>query len=223
MPQPDLITLTEPRSPVSEAYRTLRTSLEFSGLDRPLHSLLVTSPAADEGKAVVLANLAVIMAEGGRQVILVEGDLRKPALHDLFGANNDRGLCDLVQDKAVPDSLPLQESGIDGIKLLTSGSPSSNPSVLLGSDRMKTIIQALTEQADLVLFSAPPVIAVTDAVLLAAQVDGTLLIVRAGGTERAHAQRAKALLEKVNANLVGAVLTNASGDSVLKNYYKERS
>jgi non-specific protein-tyrosine kinase len=88
MPQPDLITLTDPRSPVSEAYRTLRTSLEFSSLDHPLRSLLVTSPAADDGKATVLANLAVILAESGRSVILAEGDLRKPALHDIFGVRN---------------------------------------------------------------------------------------------------------------------------------------
>jgi len=223
MPHPDLITLTEPRSPVSEAYRTLRTSLEFSGLDRPLHSLLVTSPAADDGKAAVLANLAVVMAEGGRRVILVEGDLRKPALHDLFGLNNETGLSSLIQGEAMPQELPLQDSGIDGIKLLTSGPLPPNPSVLLGSDRMKAVIETLTGQADLVLLSAPPVIAVTDAALLAAQVDGTLLIVRAGGTERAHVQRAKALLEKVNANLVGAVLTNATRDGVLKDYYKERS
>ena len=222
MSQADLITLTDPRSPVSEAYRTLRTSLEFSGLDRPLHSLLVTSPATDDGKATILANLAVIMAEGGRQVILVEGDLRKPALHDVFGVDNDIGLSNLIQSDAAPDDLFLQASGIDGLKLLTSGPQSSNPSVLLGSERMKTLIQALTEQAGLVLVSAPPVIAVTDAALLAAQVDGTLLIVRAGGTEREHVRRAKALLDKVNARLVGAVLANVNRDSVLVNYYKER-
>jgi non-specific protein-tyrosine kinase len=223
MPQPDLITLTEPRSPVSEAYRTLRTSLEFSSLDRPLRSLLVTSPAADDGKAMVLANLAAIMAEGGRQVILAEGDLRKPALHDIFAASNDTGLSNLIQGHTALDDLLLQESGIDGVKLLTSGPLPPNPSVLLGSSRTKTVIQALTERADLVLFSAPPIVAVTDATLLAAQVDGTVLIVRAGRTEREHAQRAKALLEKVNARLVGAVLTNATRDSALVNYYRERS
>lgn len=223
MPQPDLITLTDPRSPVSEAYRTLRTSLEFSGLDRPLHSLLVTSPATDDGKTIFLANLAVIMAEGGRQVILVEGDLRKPALHDFFGVTNNMGLSTLIQSDVVPEDLALQASGIDGVKLLTSGPQSSNPSVLLGSERMKALVQALTKQADLVLFSAPPIIVVTDAALLASQVDGTLLIVRAGGTEREHARRAKALLDKVNARLVGAVLTNVTRDSILVNYYKERS
>jgi non-specific protein-tyrosine kinase len=144
-------------------------------------------------------------------------------LHDIFGVRNDTGLSDLVEGDSALCSLDLQESGIDGIKLLTSGPLPLNPSVLLGSGRMQKVIQALTEQADLVLFSAPPVIAVTDATLLAARVDGTLLIIRAGGTEREHAQRAKILLEKVNARLLGAVLTNATRDSVLANYYKERS
>lgn len=219
MPQPDLVTLTEPRSPTSEAYRTLRTSLEFSSLDHPLRSLLVTSPAANADKSVTLANLAVIMAEGGRQVILVDGDLRRPALHELFGVDNDVGLSDLVQGGDLA-SLPLKESGVEGLRLLTSGRLPQNPSILMGAARMKELIAALTEQADLVLFDAPPVVAVTDAALLAAQVDGTLLVIRVGSTQREHVQRAKALLEKVSAHLVGAALVNASLDSSMSSYYR---
>ena len=222
MSQPDLITLTAPRSPAAEAYRTLRTSLEFSSLDRPLRSLLVTSPAADEGKSVTLANLAVVMAEGGRKVILVDGDLRRPALHQIFGASNERGLSDLVLQEGDLDAVPLQETGVPGLHLLTSGQMPQNQtaSVLLGSARMGALVTALTGQADLVLFDAPPVIAVTDAVLLAARVDGTLLVIRAGSTQREHVLHAKALLEKVNAHLVGAALTNASLDSSISSYYK---
>ena len=100
MSQPDLITLTDPRSPASEAYRTLRTNLEFSSLDHPLRSLLVTSPAAKPDKSLALANLAVIMAEGGRQVILVDGDLRRPALHEIFGVDNEAGLSEAIRGQA---------------------------------------------------------------------------------------------------------------------------
>ena len=218
MSQPDLITLTDPRSPASEAYRTLRTNLEFSSLDHPLRSLLVTSPGANADKSVTLANLAVIMAEGGRRVILVDADLRRPALHEIFGLDNERGLSTLFNDGGGLE-IPLQDSGVTGLRLLTSGPLPQNPSIMLGSSRMEEIIARLTEMADLVLFDAPPVIAVTDAALLAARVDGTLLVVRAGGTLREHVEQAKALLEKVNAHLVGAVLTNASLDSSVSRYY----
>lgn len=222
MPQPDLITLTDPRSPAAEAYRTLRTNLEFSSLDHPIRSLLVTSPAADTDKSVTLANLAVIMVEGGRKVILVDADLRKPALHQVFGVGNESGLSDLVLQEGSLDVLPLQATGVQGLHLLTSGRMPSNqtPSVIMGSPRMGQVVATLTGQADLVLFDAPPVIAVTDAALLAAKVDGTLLVIRAGSTQREHLLRAKALLEKVNAHLVGAALTNASLDGSISRYYK---
>jgi len=220
MAQLDLITLTDPRSPASEAYRTLRTNLEFSSLDHPLRSLLVTSPAAGADKSITLANLAVIMVEGGRRVILVDGDMRKPVLHSVFGLENGQGLSDLLRQSANPDHLPLRETGVEGLSLLTSGPIPQNPSILLGSERMEQVIGLLAGQADMVLFDAPPIIAVTDAALLAARVDGTLLVIRAGSTQREHVQRAKALLEKVNAHLVGATLVNASLDSSVSSYYR---
>jgi capsular exopolysaccharide synthesis family protein len=223
MSQLDLITLTDPRSPASEAYRTLRTNLEFTGLEHSLRSLLVTS-AAGAVKSGMIANLAVIMAEGGRKVILVDGDLRRPELHEIFHLDNDRGLSDLLrpgegieQDDDL-DEL-LEESGVDGLRVLTSGPLPQNPSVLLGAPEMAQVIDALIAQADLVLFDAPPVLAVTDASLLASRVDGTLLVVRAGGTRREHVQQAKTLLGKVNARLVGAALTNARLDGAFSNYY----
>jgi capsular exopolysaccharide synthesis family protein len=220
MSQPDLITLTDPRSPASEAYRTLRTNLEFSSLDHPLHSLLVTSPAANVDKSQILANLAVIMAEGGRQVILVDADLRRPALHEIFGLANDKGLSDLIRADNDSIDLPLQAAGVTSLQVITSGHLPQNPSILIGSPKMTELIATLTEQADLVLFDAPPVIAVTDAALLAAKVDGTVLVIRAGSTQRDHVVRARTLLEKVNARLVGAALTNASLDSGVSGYYR---
>ena len=220
MSHPDLITLSEPRSPISEAYRTLRTNLEFSSLDHPLRSLLVTSPADNADKLMTLANLSVILAEGGRKVILVDGDLRRPELHEMFGVQNGAGLSDLLQQDSTPVQLPLRATKADTLSLLTSGQPPQNPSVLLGAKRMVEVIAALVSQADLVVINAPPVLAVTDAALLASQVDGTLLVIRAGSTQREHVQQAKALLEKVNARLIGAVLSNAALDSSVSSYYR---
>jgi non-specific protein-tyrosine kinase len=222
MSQLDLITMTDPRSPASEAYRTLRTNLEFSSLEHPLRSLLVTS-AAGAAKSGMVANLAVIMAEGGRNVILVDGDLRRPALHEIFHLENERGLSGLVRPGLglADQDFMTQESGVDGLRVLTSGPLPQNPSVLLGAPEMKLVIDALTAQADLVLFDAPPILAVTDASLLAARVDGTLLVVRARGTRREHVLQAKSLLEKVNARLVGAALTNARLDGAFSNYYAQ--
>ncbi len=208
---PDLITLIDARSAQAEAYRSLRTNLEFSSLDHPLRTLLVTSAAPDEGKSTTLANLGVISAQAGKRVILVDCDLRRPALHEAFGLGNNVGVTTAVLSSEAP--LPLQATGVPNLQVMTSGPLPPNPSEVLGSARMNTLLQQLTADADLVLLDAPPVIAVTDAVLLATKVDGVLLVIRAGQTKREHAERARDLLAKVNARLVGAVLNNAALDA----------
>jgi len=215
----DLITITNPRSPISEAFRTLRTNLEFSSLDHPLRTLVVTSAAPEEGKSTTLANLAVIMAEGGKRVILVDCDLRRPALHTVFGVSNGEGLTAMLRDDAALHDPPLQEVGVEGLSLLPSGPLPADPAVLLGSRRMREAIATLRERADLVLFDAPPIVAVTDTAVLAAQTDGALLILRAGSTRREYAERAKELLEKVNVRIIGVVLCNAPFDTTLQRYY----
>ncbi len=218
--QPDhLITVADPRSPVSEAYRTLRTNLDFSSLDKPIKTMLVTSAGPEEGKSTVLANLAVTTAQAGRKVILVDCDLRRPTLHNIFNLKNDVGLTTMVVDDAAMESPPLQDTGVEGLQLVSSGPLPPNPSELLGSRRMEEIIAALLERADVVLFDAPPVVAVTDAAVLATKVDGVLLVINAGGTKRDYARAAKARLEKVNANLLGAVLNNVRFDVSLHRYY----
>ncbi len=218
-----LITLTNPRSPIAEAYRSLRTNLEFSSLDQPLRTMIVTSAAPGEGKSTTLANLAVTIAQAGKRVILADCDLRRPAQHRLFGLPNSAGLTTMVVDDQAMSSPPLQETGVPNLWLLASGPPPPNPAELLGSRRMTDIIAALLDRADMVLFDAPPVIAVTDAAVLAAKVDGVLLVLRAGKTKREHVQRAKALLEKVNARVVGTVLTNVQPDASLQYYYAAES
>jgi non-specific protein-tyrosine kinase len=214
-----LVTLTSPRAPVSEAYRTLRTNLEFSSLDKPIKTMVVTSPGPEEGKSTTLANLAVTLAQAEKQVILVDCDLRRPSQHELFGLSNGVGLTTMVVDDEVMKNPPILDTGVAGLRLLTSGPLPPNPSELVGSRRMSEIIAALSEQADIVLFDAPPVVAVTDAAVLASRVDGVLLVVKAGGTKRDQARRAKALLEKVNAHVVGAVLNNIKMDTSYYRYY----
>jgi capsular exopolysaccharide synthesis family protein len=202
-----LIALRDPRAPASEAFRTLRTNIQFSSLDKPLHSLLVTSTVPDEGKSTTLANLAVTMAQAEQRVILVDCDLRRPSLHTLFDCSNDVGLTSMILSQ--DDELPLQETGVPGLSLLPSGPLPPRPADILGSKRMESVIARLRSQADIVLFDTPPVIAVTDAAVLATKVDGVLLVFQANKTSRDRARRARQMLEKVKANIVGVVLNNA--------------
>ena len=212
-----LITLTDPRAPQSEAYRTLRTNLQFYSLDNPIHSLVVTSPAAGEGKSTTVANLAVTMAQSGRRTILVDCDLRRPSLHEMFNLDGEPGLTNLMVGQT--NEPPLQETSVDNLWLLAGGAPPPNPADLLGSKKLDEVIDTLTAQADIVLFDAPPVVAVTDAAVLGAKVDGVLLVIHAGKTRREHAERAKELLEKARVRIIGATLTNAPHDSTVGDYY----
>jgi len=215
----ELITVTESRSPISEAYRTLRTNLDFAGLDRALKTLVITSAGVSEGKSTTLANLAIVSAQAGRRVILVDADLRRPTLHTVFGLANDAGLTTMMMDDAALASPPLIKTAVDGLSVLTSGPLPPNPAEVMGSRRMEEIIAALAERADQVLFDTPPVVAVTDAAVLATKVDGVVLVVSAGHTRRDHARTAVQRLQQINARLVGAVLTNVQVDTGLKGYY----
>ncbi|RME78109.1 MAG: tyrosine-protein kinase family protein [Chloroflexi bacterium] len=213
-----LITLTDPRSAVAEAYRTLRTNLEFSSLDDPLHTLLVAVPAPTENKSVVVANLAVVMADGDRPVILVDADLRRPHQHTLFDLPNEQGFTDLFRDGTAMENPPLQSVPNTTLKVLTSGPLPPIPSQLLASRKMGDVMARLSALAEVVIFDAPPVITANDASLLASRVDGVLLAVTAHHTRREHVKAAKDRLEKVNARLIGAVLTNAQVDAAALSY-----
>ena len=217
--RPDLITLTEPRSPAAEAYRTLRTNLTFfAALDRPIETLVVTSAGPDEGKSEVLANLAVTMAQGERRTILVDADLRRPGLHEIFGVSNDRGLMTMILEEGAVDNPPLLDVGLEKLSLMPSGPLPPNPADILGSSKMEQVISALKDRADVILFDAPPVVAVTDAAVLGTKVDGVLLVVSAGRTRRDHAERAKELLERVHVRILGAVLNETARGATLSGY-----
>lgn len=215
----ELVTISEPRSAVSEAYRTLRTNLDFASLDQACKTLVVTSAGVGEGKSTTLANLAVVSAQAGRRVILVDADLRRPTLHQVFGLDNEQGLTTAMMDESALASPPLQAAGVQGLSVLTSGPLPPNPADLMGSRRMEEVIAALAEQADQVLFDTPPVVAVTDAAVLATKVDGVLLVISAGKTRREYARTAVQRLEQINARLVGTVLTNVQMGTGFSGYY----
>lgn len=213
----DLITLTDPRSPVSEAYRTLRTNLSFYSLDDPIQTLVVTSSSTNEEKSTTVANLAVTMAQSGRKTILVDCDLRRSRQHEIFDVPMEPGLTNLILGEH--EGLALRETAVSNLRLLPSGTLPPNPADLLGSEKVDQIIAQLKDEAEIVLFDAPPAIAVTDAAVLGAKVDGVLLVINAGKTRRDHAERAKEILEKAKVRVVGAALINAPKDNTIRGYY----
>lgn len=215
----NLITITDPRSAVSEAYRTLRTNLQFATVGGALQTLVVTTPSPNEGKSTTVANLAVTFAQGGKQVIVVDADLRRPALHELFGIEGTTGLSNALVDEQLMANPPLVPvTGVERLRLLPAGAIPPNPAELVGSAELERVIERLKGMADIVLFDAPPVLPVTDAAILAKRTDGILLVLQAGKTKREHAARAKSMLEQVGARIVGTALTNAKVDSGVGGY-----
>ena len=202
-----LVAWLRTKSPESEAYRTLRTNIQFSSVDNPIRSLLVTSSSPGEGKSTTTANLAVVLAQTGQRVIVVDTDLRRPVLHKVFGIPNNIGLTtSLLAGENVSLEDYLQPTEIDTLSVLTSGPIPPNPSELLGSHRMQHLIEVLTQAADIVIFDSPPVLAVTDAVVLGRQVDGVLMVADAGNTREHALAQAAAELQKTGANVLGVAL-----------------
>lgn len=211
-----LITKINPRSPISEQYKTVRTNLQFSAVDGDLNSMLITSSAPSEGKSSVTANLAVVFAQQGKKVLLIDADMRKPTLHYTFRLDNRKGLSSvLVGGTTFEES--ITKSDIQGLDLLPCGPVPPNPSELLGSKSMERLLSEASLQYDLVIFDTPPVLAVTDAQILANICDGVVMVVRSKQTEYESAQKAKVLLEVGKAKLLGVVLN----DKVMKkgSYY----
>ncbi len=217
--------VSDPRSAAAEAYRTLRVNIQFASPDHPLRTILATSAGPDDGKSTTLANLAIALAETGAPTLLVDCDLRRPSLHTLFGLPNESGLTSLMlAGTAMPDAtgLPLQTTAVPNLRLLPSGPLPPNPAELLASRRMADLLTLLAAQATYVLFDTPPILAVADAAVLAPRVDGVLLVVRAGKTRRDLAVKARKMLEQVKANLVGAVLTDATLEGSAYAYYGKK-
>ena len=205
-----LITKTSPRDPISEAYRALRTNLGFSSIDDTLNSMLVTSSTPSEGKSTTAANVAIVMAQTGKRVILVDADLRRPVQHKIFGTSNNRGLTTAILDTETSIKKHINASGIDNLYIMSSGPIPPNPSELLNSQRMEQLLLALQEIADFVIFDTPPVLTVTDSTILAPKVGGTLLVVDIGNTRRSTLAQAYALLNNSNGHIYGVVLNRLS-------------
>lgn len=223
-----LIALKQPRSPIAEAYRSLRTAIQFSNVDTPKHKILVTSANPSEGKSLTAANLAVVMAQAGHSTLLVDADLRKPVQHRIFGLSRRRGLTNLFLETELNaagqfDKQSLEEffqpTALPGLSIVTSGPIPPNPSELLGSAKMKAIVDAFSAEYDYVIFDSPPILAVTDSVILSTQMDSVALVVNVGQTRRAQLKRAVRRLKEVNAKLIGTTLNRLSRKSDVYNYY----
>jgi non-specific protein-tyrosine kinase len=204
-----LVTIDRPRSPIAEAYRMLRTNLQFSSIDKPLRTLMITSAAPGEGKSVTAANTAIVMAQGGKRVLLIDADLRRPSVHDLFQLGNEAGLTTALLDDSLALASVLRPTGISNLRVMTAGALPPDPSELLGSKRMGSLIGSLLQEADIMVFDSPPVIAVTDASVLATQIDGTLLVIDSAHTRRGAARRSKEILDAVGARVLGTVYNRA--------------
>jgi tyrosine-protein kinase len=221
-----LATLLYPRSAVAESYRMLRSNLEFARVDRPIHTILVTSSLPGEGKTVTAANLAIAFALEGRRVLLVDADLRKPAVHTLFDVPNTQGLTTMLRSDTVSLESVAHTNEQERLKVLTSGPLPPNPAEMLGSQRMLTVLQRLQAGQDVLIIDSPPLRVVTDAAILSAFVDGTLMVIDAGKSRRPAVRLGREALNRVNAQILGVVLNRVprpahTGDPMYNGYHEE--
>lgn len=217
-----LLVHEKPKSPISEAYRVLRTNIQFSSVDKPLRVLAVTSSSPNEGKSTTISNLAITFAQSGSKVLLVDADLRKPTIHKLYEYTNQIGLVNILAKKDTMGNC-IHESLVENLYVLTSGPIPPNPSELLQSESMRRFIEEVKEIFDIILIDTPPVGSVTDAAILSSMVDGMILVAASGQVKIDELTRSKELLEKVNANIIGVVLNkldkNAQGNYYYYYYY----
>jgi protein-tyrosine kinase len=214
-----LITSEQPKSPVAEAYRVLRTSVQFAGVNKPLRTILVTSAGPGEGKSTVVANLGAALAQAGKKVVLVDADLRRPTLHRIFEVVGTRGLTNLLLMDEVKLDGCIFDTKVQNLRLIPSGPLPPNPSELLGSQRLKSVVQVLCAEADFVLFDTPPILPVTDAAVLSSAVDGVMFVVDAGAVRRDVAARAAGMLRQLGANVFGGVINKLRADRAGGYYY----
>lgn len=211
-----LITHFDKKSPISEQYRTIRTNIEFSSVDQNLKTIIVTSAGPGEGKSTTTANLAVVFAQQAKKVLLIDGDLRKPTVHYTFQLDNTVGLTNILTGKVEFDTA-VKNTEVEHLSILTCGPIPPNPAEMLGSAAMKQLIETAEDQFDVILIDSPPVLAVTDAQILANNADGIVLVAKSGQTEYDMAIKATELLKNSRAKLLGAVLNHK--DQKQSNYY----
>ena len=213
-----IISIKKPKSPISECYRGIRTSIEFSNLDKEMKVITVTSSMQNEGKTTVIANLAVSFANLDKKVLLLEGDLRNPSVHRMFNISNINGLTDvLLNNKAFADCVHCTE--VKNLHILTCGPIPPNPSEILSSNKMKEFITSLKEYYDYIFIDTPPIGIVTDAGIISTYSDGCIFVVGSKQCDIEMAKYAKERLEKVGANIIGAVLNKFEAEGGSYNYY----
>lgn len=204
MAEIDFITYYDSRSPVSEAYRAIRTNLQFASAGKTLKTVVFTSTVPNEGKSTTVANLAIAMGQDNKKILLIDCDLRKPIVHRRFGLLN-KGLTNcFAEDLNLGDV--IQKDVFPNLDIVTGGPVPPNPAELLGSKKMKALLQEAAEAYDYVFLDMPPVLAVTDAALMSSQVDGTVLVIGSGDISPDEGKQAQSVLEKVHANILGVIL-----------------
>ena len=210
-----LITYEDPKSPISESYRSLRTNISYaSSIEKKIKSLLVSSSQPGEGKSTTTANLAIAFAQLRKKTLLVDADLRKPVQHNVFGHPRGPGLSEyLIGEVSDLESIILPTK-VDNLSIITAGGLPPNPSELLGSNAMSQLVDRLESEWDMILFDSPPIVAVTDASMISSELDAIVLVVKACQTERSAVDRALDTIRNVQAPLIGAILNGASQESL---------
>lgn len=211
-----LITYLEPNSAIAEQYRIVRTNIHFLSVDREMKSIVITSPEPTDGKSTTAANLAIILAQQEKRVLLVDTDLRKPSIHNIFNASNMEGLTSVLTQKISLEDA-ITKTHIPNLKILTSGIIPPNPSELLDSKNMESVILKLKSSFDYIIFDTPPILVVTDSQIMANKCDGTVMVVASRKTRKDKALKAKKLLDMTKAPLLGVVLNRVKDTK--NNYY----
>lgn len=215
---PALVTLQNPRSTAADAYRSLRSNLIFGNIDTPIRTMGITTPAEENQKTTVAANLAVTFAQGEYRTLLIDADLRRPSIHTLWGIENKQGLTAMLLDENLLEHPPVHQSEVAELAILNSGESPANPVDILASSKMAKAVEILSEQFDILIFLLPPVLVGADAMVLGQRLDGVLMVTQANHTRRDQTTRAKEQLERVHINLLGAVLLDAPNNRASDQY-----
>ena len=214
-----IITKEDPRSPIAEAYRSLRTSITYASVDKPIKTIIVTSPGPGEGKTTTITNLAITFANIGKRTLLVDADLRRPVIHKIFNLNNEPGVTHYLTGFPRDIRPLIKQTEIKNLQVITAGATPPDPSVLLSSKRMHEFIKSLEIGWDIILFDAPPAVAVTDASLFARDIDQFIIVVKSGQTDKLAFDRTLQMLESVNAPIAGAIMNAVSPKTSYESYH----